>query len=481
MTKLIAIDLGTTLIKCTVFSICGEILATESIPCSLTYPDQQQVEQDAEIWYVGVCEAISRLVSKIGPNDIEGISVSSQGISVVPVDQHFQPLQHAISWLDMRADDACIRLLDYLPAQQWYARTGKFLSACYTLPKLLWLKTHKPDVFYRAKYFLLPMDYVHARMTGYAVTDHTMAAGTMAYNIQTTQWDREILNYIGLTSDSLAQILPSGSLIGTINAETIKRTGLHPTTKVYCGGQDQKVAAFGADIGSERCSLSLGTAGALEFFASDVTKQSFLPVFPHVIPQKTVLEGCVNTTGAAIQWFKDTLAPDCSFDELNQAAQTSQIGSNGIRFYPHLSRPGTPHTVRTEYGSIHGISLACTRGDLFRSLYEGLAYEFRLNLEVARKAGSNISELLLFGGASKSNVFCQIIADVTGKTVLQANCSEMSSIGAAKLAAMGLELDYNHFAKNAAGQHQCYTPNPTAVAQYTTLYLEYIQHYKSEE
>ena len=105
MTKLIAVDLGTTLVKCTLFEESGRTLASESLPCGLTYPAQDRAEQDAELWYSGVCDAIARLVAACGPEEIRGLSISSQGISVVPVDDQFRPLRTALSWLDVRADE----------------------------------------------------------------------------------------------------------------------------------------------------------------------------------------------------------------------------------------------------------------------------------------------------------------------------------------------------------------------------------------
>lgn len=481
MTKLIAVDLGTTLVKCTLFEESGRTLASESLPCGLTYPAQDRAEQDAELWYTGVCDAIARLVAACGPEEIRGLSISSQGISVVPVDDQFRPLRTALSWLDVRADEECSLLAKALPVESWFRKTGKFLGPGYTLPKLLWLRRNEPEIFSAASKFLLPMDYVNARMTGHAVTDHTMAAGTMAYDVTMGDWDPALLALAGLTPDHLAQIQPSGALVGPINEETARRTGLPRETLVFNGGQDQKVAAFGAEIDAKRGSLSLGTAGALEIFVKDAASQSLLPFFPYTVPGQTLVEGCVNTAGAAIQWLKDTVCPDISFDELNRLAAASPVGSSGVRFYPHLSRPGTPHRGRSEYGSIRELSLGVTRGDLIRCLYEGLAYEFRLNLEYARQAGSELEQLILFGGASKSPVFCQIIADVTGLKIEAAENGEMGGIGAAKLSAQGLGLDSIGFARAAAGSTKQYLPDPDAVRLYDSLYQQYIETYRSEE
>lgn len=479
MAKLIAVDLGTTLVKCTLFEEDGRTLATESLPGHLVYPTPEQAEQDAELWYADVCETISRLTAAYDPADIRGISISSQGISVVPVDEQFHPLRPAISWLDRRTDNECKELTAQRSPEEWFRRTGKFPGG-WTLAKILWFRNHEPEIFHSASKFLLPMDYVNARMTGNAVTEHTLASGTLCLNLNLDQWDPEILEENGLRPEQLAEIRPAGALVGPINEETIRRTGLCPGTLVFNGGQDQKVAAFAAEITSECASLSLGTAGAMEVFVEDPTAQDTLPVFPYIASDKTLVEICINTTGAAIQWFKDTLAPDLSFDDLNRLAEQAPIGSKGVHFYPHLAGPGSPHKNKSFMGSIQEISLSVNRGDLFRSLFEGLAYEIRLNLECARKAGSNLQQLVLFGGASKSEIFCQIISDVTNLEIFATKNGEFGSIGAAKLAALGLGLDASGFASGAIGEKRRYSPNPSAVAQYDALYQKYIEIYKSE-
>jgi len=479
MDKFIAIDLGTTLIKCVLFDAKGRTLATESMRCQLEYPKQGYVEQNVEAWYEGVCATISRLIENYEPTDVKGISISSQGISVVPVDEAFQPLMNAIIWLDTRAEEECRWLAENPAAKDWHALTGKQVSSGWSLALILWIKRNRPDIFEKTYKFLLPMDYVHARMTGNAVTDHTMAAGTMAFLVKELDWSDEILSVAGLKREQLSKALPAGALVGTLNEQTVKLTGLSPETKVFNGGQDQKIAAYAAGISEQLVSLSLGTSGAMEVYVDNPQTQTALPFFPHIIPGKIVVETCVSTTGAAIQWMKDTLCADIDFEELNRLAAAAPVGSNGVQFYPHLSGPGSPHVGRKEFGSIKEISLGTTRGDLIRGLYEGLAYEFRLNLECTKGLGSKVQELLLFGGVSKSAVFCQILADVTGMTLYATQNGELGSIGAAKLAVKGVGLDEDAFAEAAMGSKKTYIPNAERTKRYEPLYRAYLKHYET--
>ncbi len=474
----IAVDLGTTLIKCTLYHEDGRTLGCESFPCDLAHPAPDRAEQDASVWYEGVCDAIRRLVKDADPAEIAGIGTSSQGLTVVPTDEDFHPLYPAISWLDTRPAEECRELLAHIPPEAWPKLTGRNLSPMATLPKLMWLKKHEPEVFSKAAWFLLPMDYLNARMTGNPVMDPSMASGTYFYDIGAFDWSEKLLELGSITRDKLAKILPAGTLVGHINAETAGRTGLTEETCVYNGGQDQKVAAYAAGIHDRKASLSLGTAGALEIFIRNAAGQSDLSVCPYVTGERLVVEGCINTAGAAIQWLKDTVCPDIGFDEVNRLAENVQRGSGGIRFYPHLASPGTPHRGLSCDGVLEGITLSTGRGEMIRSLYEGLAYEIRLNLETAYLAGSELRELVIFGGGSKSRVLCQIIADVTRLTVLVAENSELGSVGAAKLAVNGMGLDGDKFGVRASGGTEKYTPDAEAAAEYERLFARYTEYYR---
>jgi len=472
MAKVLAIDLGTTLVKCTLFDTDGQMLAVESIRCCLEYPGPDMVEQDVSVWYEEVCTAIRKLLVGHDPSDVLGLSVSSQGISVVPVDEGFSPLSKAISWLDKRGKDECFPYFSALSRERWLARTGKDPSKGWTLGKILWLRKNRPDLYQKTSKFLMPVDFLNAKMTGCAVTDYTLAAGTTLYDLEKEDWSDEVLEIVGLSRNQLAEIRPSGAYVGEINEETIKRTGLKPGTKVFNGGQDQKVAAFAVGISQHRTSLSLGTAAAIEVFVQNPFCQNKLPVFPYITPGQLVVEGCVGTAGATVQWMKDTICGDLDFEMVNQLAAESEIGAGGIWFVPTFNQKAD--IPMESYGSVRNITLATTRGDLIRAMYEGLAYEIRRIMDAAKEAGSETRELVAFGGISKSDVFCQIVSDVLDLNIQVTENSEMCSIGAAKFVVAGMGMDSDAFAASALGNVRLFIPNEEAVKRYEDLYRTYI-------
>ena len=434
MNGFLGVDLGTTAVKVVLFDESGMPVREASRELSLRYPAPDRIEQDPAAWYEIPCELIREVCEGLAPGAVKAIGVSSQGISIVPVDDAFLPLADGISWLDTRAEEETAGMTAAVSREAFFTVTGKHASPCYTLPKLLWLKKREPSLFAAADRFLMPLDYLTARLCGEAVTDATMAGGTMLYDLSAASWSRALCDRFGIPSEKLAEIRPTTAFAGWLNEGSKRLTGLAGEVAVAVGAQDQKIAAYGAGIEPGTVTMSLGTAGALEILCEN--RSDVLPSFSFDVDGRVsyVLEGCVNTFGAAIKWARDTVFSDLSYRDMDALAEKAPSGSGGVRFYPHLSGESTPHIGRRPRSGWTGLSLATDRGCLVRSLYEGLACETRLNLEAARRAGAPVNRLRVFGGGAKSDILCRILSDVTGVPIEAMTFSEAAAFGAAKAA-----------------------------------------------
>ena len=166
----IGTDLGTTACKTVMYDSEGNVLSEYNREYGLIIRDGF-VEQDARLWWELVKEGILHTVRESGENVIDGISVSTQGIAVVPTDKTGEPLSDAISWLDLRSDSETDLLVSKFGEDAIYSATGKLALPTYTLPKLMWMKTHMRDIFDSADKFLLPLDLINMKLTGNAVTE----------------------------------------------------------------------------------------------------------------------------------------------------------------------------------------------------------------------------------------------------------------------------------------------------------------------
>jgi xylulokinase len=242
-------------------------------------------------------------------------------------------------------------------------------------------------------------------------------------------------------------------------------TGLKAGIPVFGTGQDQKTAAYGAGITSGIATVSLGTAAAFNILTdrSINIENLKLPVCPYIDNGKWVLEGCVNTAGAAIKWLNNIVVRS-KYAEMDKLCASSPPGSRGLKFYPFLE----------DSGCCQGINLGTGLEDIIRALYEGIVFEIKYQLQTAVKAGALIRQLNVFGGASKSEILCGILADVSGYPVQTFKNKELCLLGAAKMTAAALGADPETFARNSLAAGLYYEPNPENEKLYNDIYSEHM-------
>lgn len=195
---LIGIDLGTTGCRSILFDENLNILGEKYFEYPLITLSDRIIEQDADLWWELVKSSISDImtISNVSPNSVKGISISSQGIAFVPIDKDGKTLRNAISWLDSRAQSEVDLIKEHFEEHYIFQSTGKRISAAYTLSKILWIKNNEPDIYEKTYKFLMPHDYIIYKLCGSIMTDHTMASGTMMYDINEQKWSDEILIFI---------------------------------------------------------------------------------------------------------------------------------------------------------------------------------------------------------------------------------------------------------------------------------------------
>ena len=437
----LAVDLGTTGCKSIAFSESGHILSESYIEYSLITTEEGYIEQDADLWWSLVKYVVKQVVGRIGNESkkIKALSISSQGISFVPVGVKGNILSNAICWLDSRAVKQADFLREKFGEKDIFQRTGKRISPVYVLPKIMWLRENIPEIYDKTWKFMMGLDYINYRLTGEVLTDHTMAGGTMGYNISTKLWDMDILNACGIDLKKLPIIEYSGFNIGKILPNIALEVGIPEDTMIILGAQDQKCAAIGSGIDTGICTISLGTATAI------CVKSNYLLLdYGMRIPCFTldnnswILEAVISTSGVGLKWFRDNFLRDKSYIEMDEIVKNTLPGAKGIYFYPHFEGASSPYWETKEKGFIYGLNLSTTIGEILRALYEGIAYQIKSNIDVLEGLGAKINEIRLFGGGARSSIWCSIISDMTGKPINILYTAETANLGAAVIAASGI-------------------------------------------
>ena len=479
MTLLIGIDLGTTGCKAVVYDEAGRALGESYLEYGLITLSATRVEQDPLAWWDLTLQAVNAALDAAAADRgaVRSLAVSSQGISFVLLDEADRPLGNAINWLDGRATAECDEILARYPAPQLSKLTGKRAAPFYVLPKLLWIRRHEPDKWRAGRRLLMGHDYLVYRLCGEHVTDHSMAGGTLLYDLGSLDWSDDILAAFDVSRQLLPTVHWAGTPVGALKPEVAERLGLRRDVIVVVGGQDQKCAALGAGITDGTATLSLGTASAIvQIMDRPATDPALrIPTFTFVQPQRWVLEGVIGTGAGSLRWYRDTVARNTPYAELDDEASRVPAGAGEVLFYPHLGGAGSTHWQSGARATFYGLSLATTRGHLTRALLEGVAYQMRANLAVTQELAGRAEQAIVFGGGARSALWREIIGDVINLPLLWTPTVETAGLGAAMLAVVGggvipsLAAARERMVQVAASRD----PNQAAAARYAESYDRY--------
>lgn len=446
MTYYLAIDLGTTGCRSMLFDRELTARAASYREYGLITPRENYTEQNAEDYFSLMAETSREAIANSGvdPSDIVSMSISSQGITVIPVDRCYRPISNAISWLDNRAESETEEIIRDFGYGEIFTLTGKPPISAYTLPKILWMMRNMPEVYERAYKLLMPMDFLVARLTGRAVTDYSMASGTLMYDLRGFCWSREILEKYGIDENKLPEIKAAGCDMGKILPEAARLLGVGTECRVSLGAQDQKCAALAVGLCDGVMTTSLGTAAAVTKLWKSAHTETVRSVgwCGYTEGDAFVTEGVVGTAATCLRWVRDRMYPGESYEVIDREAEDAARRGTSLIYHPYMSGGGAPEYYKDATGNFYGVNLATERGDFALAVMEGVAFNIK-KLLISMEAYGSVHTLILFGGGAKSELWCQLMADITGMRVATPSTEESAGAGAAMLAAraVGDKLD----------------------------------------
>ena len=479
----IGVDLGTTNIKVVLYN---ERLTPEaSCSCAVEYRrDGNLVEFDAEAYFENLASMIDQCCAKIfwvKPYPIAQIVLTGQAESLVVLGKDGKPLRNAISWLDMRSGEECETLKAAFDADTCYGITGQpEITPTYPVTKILWLRRHEPEVFAAADKYLLLKDYIQYQMCGTFMGDHSIYTFSHYFNIVDKTYWKEILDFCGIREDQLPPTVPSGTVAGTATAAFQQQSGVAAETKINVGTLDHFAGMIGTgNIHEGTVSESTGTVLAL---ATLLEKPVFSPerVALHAGPfdGTYVLLPVCESGGSSLEWFKKACMPDVSYDELNKVLETRTQPGRAI-FLPYITGTNAPEYSMTASGTFFGCRAEQDAYDLAQAVMEGVAHLLNRNIVAVERAGLPVRQIISTGGGARSALWCQMKADLTGKTVYVPKDKEAACLGAALMGAVseGLFRNYDEAAAVCVSMEQEYHPDPNKkeayakkAALYDTLY-----------
>jgi xylulokinase len=441
---LLGIDVGTTGCKAVVFDSAGRPLAAARREYALANPHEGFWELDPEQVWQQVLSAIRETTATAGAS-VAALAISALGEAVLPVDREGLPLAGGAISADLRAAAEIDMLRDKLGAATIYAITGQPATAYYSLPKMMWWRRKTPDLYARTHKFVCFGDYVLMRLGLEPTVDATMAARTLAYDINRGAWSETMIEAAEIDPDKLPRVVASGSSVGRLGGRGASLTGLSADVEVVAGGFDQACAALAAGVVAEGTGFyGLGTTEALALATrqpNPMLGEINVAVIPHAVPGTLLAMTGSQTGGRLLRWCRDEL---CTDERLAAAARnvdaydvmlaglTAEPGP--LMVLPHFAGSGSLDGDAEALGAILGLSFKARRADIVKAILEGVTYEQALSLARLDALAISPSRFAVVGGGARSDLWMQIKADIIGRPLARQQIFDASCLGAALLA-----------------------------------------------
>jgi len=494
MDAILAVDLGTTALKCALHDLQGNVIAKDTEEYQLITPDALSVEMDAETYWQAFKSAIAKVMktSGVSADNVKALGLSAQGETLIVVDKAGRPLRRAIVWLDNRAQSEADELGDHFGHRHAYEVTGQVkLVPTWPASKVLWLRRNEPQLFERIDKVLLIEDYFLHRLTGEYVCEGSLVTSTCYWNFRTKQWWPEMLEAIGVDSAQLPRYAESGIPVGKLLPQVAEELGLRPKTVACTGALDQACGAIGVGnispgIFSENTGAALAICATVSKATLDPNDQ--MPCHYHGVPDLYMLH-TFTSGGIVLRWFRDEFAPMermvgqasgyDAYDLMGAEAARIPAGCEGLVMLPHLQGAMAPEANPKAKGVFFGFTLRHGRSHFTRAIMEAVGFIVRRNIEVIEGLGVQVNEIRALGGGARSRIWKQIEADITGRPVVTTTNEEAATLGAAVLAgkAVGLYSSISEAVGQMVQTKDRFEPNPANRSVYDETYQTYVQLY----
>lgn len=495
MNYLLGTDIGTSGTKTILMDTQGKLIAQNLQEYDVLTPKPLWAEQWPEVWEHAALASIKNTIAESGvnPQDIRGIAISGlYGGSGIPLDELMNPVRPCMIWMDRRADEEASWVLENIGEEKLLEITHNGADPYYGYTKILWMKNHEPENWEKTRLFLPPNDYVIYKMTGEIAIDYSSAGNIGGiFDMNRREWSKEMMEAMGIPLSMMPQkIVESTDIVGGLTEEMAQELGLWEGMPVIAGGIDCGAANIGLGVfDSGIYAAAIGTSMCAALISDKPVKGKGLIVWPYLYDAKKLSYYFAGgaTAGAIVKWFRNTICQfeveaekaggPKAYDVLNAEAEKLPAGSEGLVVLPYFMGERSPVWDSDAKGTILGLSLTHTRAHLYRAFLEAVAYSLRNAMEAT---GENLGEyILLAGGVTKSKVWRQIFADVTGYPVVCPIYDVEANMGDVMLAGIGTGLLTYEQVKQWQVLDEKIMPNQQNHEKYNEYYAVYQSMYEN--
>ncbi|MEF8916196.1 MAG: gluconokinase [Candidatus Bipolaricaulota bacterium] len=430
----LVVDVGTTNIKAGLVDPEGRVVSQDSRNLEVHRPEKGAAEHDPE----EILESFSKIVRETvngNVDEVEFLGLTGYQFGFLPLDESWEPLTGVLTLMDERPKSVMGKFQNRSDLAEIYRSTGCPPLFAYQLPKLLWLKEQKPNVFDKASHFADVKSFLLKELVDEFITDPGTASSSQLFNINDFAWDNRLMELAGVDRDQLPKVGDGKEILGRLRPELAEKLGLGDEVEVVLGVYDGGAMVLGlGGVNGQVGVCNLGTTGMIRTCSDepimDDPEQRRLQTYS-LLPGKWAVGGAVNNAGVGLRWFRDNLRPGKKYDDIISAAAQVEPGSGGVFSLPYFTGERDPRIGNMASGSFFGLKDYHTREHLARAILEGVGYSLNFIREVMTEDGIEFDRIRIGGSGARSDLWPQIIADVTELPVRKTLTENTTLIGGA--------------------------------------------------
>ncbi len=444
----LGIDLGTTGTKIILMREDGQVIDKNYVEYEILSPESGFAEQDPLAWWEGLAriskEIMDRNEDKL--DQIVGLGIDGQMHTQVYLDENFNVLRNAITWMDQRSKEIVDKInADNNMRNMIFKAASNYLTTTYTAPNVKWVQENQEDIYHKTEHILLAKDYIKFLLTGQMITDYSDAAGTMLFNIAEQKWSAEMFELFKIDRSLFPPVDKSAKVIGEVTAEAAEKTGIPAGTPVINGCADQAATSLGAGVVNKgQVTAIIGTAGVVSVLSDRAVPDPDNRVlcWNYCLEDKWINLGIMQTAGESLKWFKNAFdkESDNVYSIYNEEAKKIKKGSEGLIFLPYLMGERTPYWDSDARGVFFGLNLQHQKYHFVRAIMEGVSFAFKNNLEAVESLGVKVNNLRLLGGGTRSKVWKEILSQILNRKISTVKVEETGALGSSILCGLALGI-----------------------------------------
>ena len=490
MKYMIGVDIGTTSTKAVIYDSEGNFLKKHNIEYPMTTHEIGVAEESPAEIFDAVLFTVKKVIREVGakPEEIKLLSFSSAMHSLIAMDKNNQPLTECITWADNRASEYADKINNEHNGLEIYKRTGTPIHPMSPLSKIYWLKHEHADIFKNTEKWIDIKTYVFYQLFETYVMDHSIGSATGMMNLNTLNWDKDVLNLLEINEAQLPELVSTTHIMKQVKKNYADIMGINEDTPIVIGASDGVLSNLGVNSYREgEVAVTIGTSGAIRTIIDKPKTDDKGRIFCYVLTEDHYcIGGPVNNGGVVLRWLRDELLASevetakrlgvDSYDVLTKIASRVKPGANGLLFHPYLAGERAPLWNANARGSYFGLTLSHKKEHMIRAALEGVLlnlYTVYLALiEVMDKAPEQIKAT---GGFAKSEVWRQMMADIFDTSVEVPESYESSCLGACILGLKAIgEIEDFEVLNKMVGKTYQHEPNQENVDIYQSLIPIYI-------